>query len=128
MRPSAAWLPQDLEICLGDRVWVERAVRTIRRIEAPRAAYPTVDDKMRDVNALRAEFAGRALGEAAQRELAHRKCRRVAVTLDAGAGAGQQDRALAAGDHAAGRLLDDEKPAERRDLDGHANGLRIKLG
>ena len=49
-------------------------------------------------------------------------------TLDAGAGAGQQDRAIAAGDHAAGRLLDDEKPAERRDLDGHANSLRIKLG
>src|SRR3954451_20611608 len=114
MRPSAAWLPQDLEICLGDRVRVERAVRTIRRIDGSRAAYATVDDEMRDVNALRAEFAGRALGEAAQRELAHRKCRRVAVTLDAGAGSGQQDRALTPRDHAAGRLLDHEKPAECR--------------
>src|SRR5215210_5560150 len=45
--PGAARLAQDLDVALGDRVGVERAVRPVRRIGAPGAAHPAFKTKMR---------------------------------------------------------------------------------
>ena len=65
---------------------------------------------------------------ARKRKLAHRENRRVRKAFNAGAGAGQQDRAAAARDHAAGRLLDDEKTAVRGYFEGLARGFRVDFG
>jgi len=83
---------------------------------------------MGDVYALRSQLARRALRQAAQSKLAHRERRRVRIPLDAGAGAGQQDRAAAMGNHAPGSLLDSEKAAKCRDPDRFAHSFRVELG
>ena len=77
-----------------------------------------VDDDMRHVDALRLQLARHALREPAQRELAHRERRRLRIALDAGGGAGEQDRAVLAGQHACGRLLRHQKAAKGRNRDG----------
>src|SRR5215469_2979412 len=58
-RPGAARLPQHLDISLRDRVGIERAVRTVRRIRPPRAAYAAIDDEMGDVDAFWSQLARR---------------------------------------------------------------------
>ena len=86
-------MAQHLEICLGISVWIEGAVRPIRRIGPPRPAHPAVNYEMGDVDAFWPEFARRALSQTTQGKFAHRKSCREPVPLDDGAGAGQQDRA-----------------------------------
>src|SRR5712692_6997839 len=92
-RPGAARLAQHLEIGLGDPVGIERAVRAVRRIRAPRTAHPAVDYEMGNVNAFWSELARCALRQTTQGKFAHRKSRRERVPLHTGAGASQQDRA-----------------------------------
>src|SRR5262249_56077425 len=98
--PGAAWLAQDLDIGLGDRVGIERAVRAVRRIGMSRTAHAAVDDEMGDMDTFRSQFARGALRQAAQRELAHRKPAELRMSLDAGTGARQYDRAAAMRSHA----------------------------
>src|SRR5207302_11099350 len=103
------------------------AVRPVVRIGPPRAAYPAVDHEMGDMDAFGAELPRGALRQTAQGKLAHREGGGERVALDAGARPGQEDRAVAVRDHAARRLLDDEEPAEGRDLDRLAHGFRVEL-
>ena len=72
-----------------------------------------VDDEVGDVDALRRQLARHALRQPAQRELAHRERRRLRIALDARRGAGEQDRAVPARQHAPDRLLRDQEAAER---------------
>src|SRR3954452_3202272 len=60
-RPGAARLAQYFDISLGNRVGIERAVGPVGRVRAAGAAHAAVDHEMRDVDALRPEFARRAL-------------------------------------------------------------------
>ena len=63
------------------------------------------------------ELAGHALGEPAQRELAHGERRRLGIALHARRRAREQDGAAAARQHAARRLLRHQEAAERRHQD-----------
>src|SRR4051812_37352059 len=83
--PGAAFLADEVEIALGDRVRVQQA--GIAGLRPPRAADAAVDHHMRDVDALRVQLARRGLRQAAQRELAHRERRAFRVALNPGAGA-----------------------------------------
>ena len=92
-----------------------------------RIADRTVDHEVGDMDALRRQLARDALRQAAQGELAHRERRRELVALHAGRGAGEQDRALAAGQHAPGGLLRHEEAAERGDPQRIGHRRRIEL-
>src|SRR5271167_2285338 len=81
--PGRARLMEHAEIGRGDRVGVQHAVGLIRRLDPAGIADRAVDDEVGDMDALRRQLARHALGEAAQRELAHRERRRQRVTLDA---------------------------------------------
>src|SRR5262249_60564659 len=72
-RPSATRLAQHVPIVGGDRIRSEHGVWFVWRLGPPCAANAAVDHEMRDVDALRRQFAGHALCKTAQRELAHRK-------------------------------------------------------
>jgi len=74
---------------------------------------------MRDVDTFRRELAGHALRQPAQRELAHGERSRLRIALHARRGAGEQDRAVRARQHAPHRLLGDREAAER------GNGHRL---
>src|SRR2546425_6797214 len=89
-----------------------------------RLADPAVDDEMRDVDTFRRQLARHALREAAQREFAHREGRRVRVALHARRGAGEENRARAARQHAPCRRLADEKPRESADRQRALDFLR----
>src|SRR5215470_16327343 len=91
--PGAARLAQDLDVGLRDSVRIKGAVRAVRRIGTPCATHAAVDDEMRDMDAFRPQLARGALRQAAQRKLAHREGSGMWVSLDAGAGTRQQDRA-----------------------------------
>src|SRR5204862_6643066 len=82
---------------------------------------------MRHVNALRMKLACQALREAAQREFAHGEWCRLDVALDAGGCAREQDRTLAAWQHApCGLLRHLESPIDR-DRNGfcHLHGVQV---
>src|SRR5262249_8918525 len=108
-------------------VGVERARGRVGRVRPARAPDPAVDHDVSDVDALRRELARHALGEAAQRELAHGEGRRLGIALDPRGGAGEQDRAVLLRQHAPRRLLGDEEAA----IGGHRERLlhveRIEL-
>src|SRR5580704_19411644 len=126
--PGAARLAVQRQIGLGDRVGVEQPVGAALVGAGIRLfGDAAVDHDMADMDVLRLQFAGKALREAAQRELAHRKRRRARVTLDRGAGAGEEDRAVTLLGHALRRLLGDEKPAERGDLDRLLDRRRVQI-
>src|SRR5215813_5477980 len=72
-RPSATRLAQHVPIVGGDRIRSEHRVWFVCRLGPPCAANAAVDHEMRDVDALRRQFAGQALCKAAQCKLAHRK-------------------------------------------------------
>src|SRR4029078_7795437 len=82
--PGAARLLQHVPVARGNGVGVEHRVRPVGGFSARRTADAAVDDEMRDMNALRRQFARHALGQSTQRELAHRKRRRLGIALDAG--------------------------------------------
>ena len=122
-RPRAARLAQHFDIGLGDRVGIERAVRPIRRVRPPGAANAAIDDEMRDVDALGASSRAVLCARPRNANLPIAKIADWRVALDAGAGAGQQDRAIAVRDHAPCRLLHDQKRAKGRYLDRLAHGF-----
>jgi len=72
---------------------------------------------MRDVKALRRQFARHALGQPAQRELAHRERRRLRIALDAGGGAGETGWRRACWAACAGPPAAHQEAAERADRD-----------
>src|SRR4051812_28761041 len=117
--PGAARLLQHAPIAGGDGVGVEHRIRSVRRVLTGGAPDATIDHEMRDVNALRRQLARHALRKAAQRELAHRERRRLRVALDAGRGAGEQDRAMLVRQHALRRLLCHQEAPES----GHRHRL-----
>src|SRR5260221_10677555 len=92
--PGAARLLQHAPVTQGNGIGIEHRIRPVGWLSARGAANAAVDDEMRDVNALRRQFARHALGKAAQRELAHRERRRLRIALDARGSAGEQDRAV----------------------------------
>src|SRR6476620_823071 len=116
-RPRAARLLQYAPITQGNRIGIEHRVRPVGRLGANRTANAAVDDEMRDMNALRRQFARHALRQSAQREFAHRERRRLRIALDAGGCAGEQDRAMFVGQHPFCRLLRHQEAAEG--ADGH---------
>src|SRR5215468_4305643 len=65
--PGTAVLLHQMQVARCDGVGIEGHVGTIGGVGAAARTDPTVDDHMGDMNALRAEFAGHALGKAAQR-------------------------------------------------------------
>src|SRR6202011_5536255 len=71
--PGAARLSQDVQIGLRNGIGVEHRVGLVRSLGSARIADPAVDHEMRDVNALRREFARHALRQSTKRELAHRE-------------------------------------------------------
>ena len=86
-------------------------------IRPARAPDATVDHDVGDVNALRRKLARHALGQPAQRELAHRERRRLRITLHARRRAGEQDRAVLVRQHSPRRLLGDEERTEGGDVE-----------
>ena len=86
----------------------------VRPARAPDAA---VDHDMGDMDALRVKLARHALGEPAQRELAHRERRRLRIALHTGRRAGEHDRAVPVRQHAPRRLLGDQERAEGGDVE-----------
>src|SRR3546814_1327948 len=82
---------------------------------------------MCEVDPLGRQFARRALGETAQAELADREARGVGEALDAGGGAGEEDRALAQGKQPPGRLLDHQEAAIGGHLDRAAHLFGIEI-
>src|SRR5262249_21945186 len=103
--PGAARLLQHIPVAQGNSIGIEECIRPVGRIWPRGAADAAVDDEMRDVDALRRQFARYALRQPAQRELAHREWRGLWVALHAGGGAGEQDRAMLVRQHALHRLL-----------------------
>src|SRR5438445_11023370 len=81
--PSATRLPEDVQVGLSDRIRIEH--RIVRVDTTPRP-YRSIEHELRDVDTFRRELARHALGQAAQRELPHRKRRRLRIALDAGGG------------------------------------------
>src|SRR5262249_15621244 len=81
--PGAAVLSEQMHVARRDGVGVEQAVGPVRRYRPAFAADAAVDDHVADVNAGRRQLARDALREAAQRELAHRKRRRLSIALHA---------------------------------------------
>src|SRR5690348_5934603 len=84
--PGAARLRGEGPVGFGDGVGVEHRVGPVRRLGAARIADAAVDDEVADAHALRRELARQALGEAPERELAHREGRGARIALHAGAG------------------------------------------
>src|SRR5262249_6501953 len=125
--PGAAGLMDEVHVALGDGVGIERAVGSVGGVGAVRAPDAAVDHDVSHVDALRRKLARHALGEAAQRELAHGEGRRLGIALDPRGGAGEQDRAVLLRQHAPCRLLGDEEAA----IGGHRERLlhveRIEL-
>src|SRR3954464_7184638 len=103
--PGATRLMDDVQIAGGDGIGVEQARGLVAGFRSARPFDAAVDHHVRDVNALRRQFARHALREAAQRELAHREGRRLSKSLHTGGRAGEQDGAVAFWQHAANRLL-----------------------
>src|SRR5438128_1161620 len=60
-RPGAAGLMDEMHVAAGDRVGIERAVRTVARVRPVRAPDAAVDHDMRHMNALRRKLARHAL-------------------------------------------------------------------
>src|SRR5229473_3062959 len=82
--PSAAVLAVEVEILLGDGVGVEQAVRAAPAgTRIARLADTAVDDEMTDMDVLRRQFAGKALRQPAETELAHGEGDRARIALDA---------------------------------------------
>src|SRR5258708_15827363 len=126
--PGAARLAVQREIGLGDRVRVEEPVRAA--FVGARVAFlgdAAIDNDVAYMDILRLQFASEALREAAQGKFAHRERRRIWIALDRGAGPGEEDRAVALLRHAPRRLLGDEKPTERGDLDRLLDRRRIEV-
>src|SRR2546430_17509876 len=69
-RPGAARLMDEVHVRVGDRIGIERAVRTLGRIRPARASDTTVDHDVRDMDPLWRKLARHALGKSAARELA----------------------------------------------------------
>src|SRR6476619_7269774 len=69
--PGTARLLQHVPVAQRNGIGIEHRIRSVGGLGARGAANAAVDDEMRDVIALRRQFARHALGEAAQRELAH---------------------------------------------------------
>src|SRR5204863_4621433 len=128
--PRAAVLAVHVKVVPGDLVGQQHAVLAplIRARIFRRLADPAVDDEMRDVDALRRQLARHALREAAQREFAHREGRRIRVALHARRGAGEENRARAAPQHAPCRRLADEKSSEGADRQRALDFLRLDPG
>ena len=95
---------------------------------APGGRIPAIDDKMGDMDVLGRQFARHALGQPAQAELAHREGRRVGITLDAGRGAGEQDRAASSFQHGPRCRLPDQEAAETGDPERPLDIGRRQLG
>src|SRR5207253_5339928 len=112
--PGAAVLAIEMEIAVGDRLGIEHRIGpALGEPGIAGAADPAVDHDVADMDVLRLQLPRQALREAAQGELAHREGGRAGIALDAGAGAGEQDRAAALLYHALRRRPRDEKPADR---------------
>src|SRR6188472_1738254 len=92
--PCAARLLQHVPVAQGNGIGIQHRVRPIGGLAARGAANAAVDDEMRDMNALRRQFARHALRQPAQRELAHREGIGLRIALDAGGRPGEQDRAM----------------------------------
>jgi hypothetical protein len=107
-------LLQEVEVACRDGVGVEQGIGAVGGLRASRAADAAIDHHMGDMDALGAEFAGHALRQPAQGELAHGERRRLGIALDACRRAREQDGAAAARQHAARRFLRYQEAAERR--------------
>src|SRR5439155_9237784 len=59
--PGTARLLQNVPIALRDRIGIEHRIRLVRGLGTRRAADAAVDDEMRDMDAVRREFACHAL-------------------------------------------------------------------
>src|SRR5262249_18336530 len=126
-RPGAAGLMDEVHVAAGDGVGIEQAVWIVRGLGAARALDAAVDHDVSDVDALRRELARHALGETAQRELAHGEGCRLGIALDPRGGAGEQDCAVLLRQHAPRRLLGDEEAAIGGDGERFLNVERIEL-
>ena len=58
---SAAVLPENVEVCTGDRIGIEYRVGAVARFGSVRASEAAVDHEMRDVDPLRLQLARHAL-------------------------------------------------------------------
>src|SRR6266704_973007 len=123
--PGAAVLAVDVEVGLGDRIGLQQAVSAaLTRAWIALLLDAAVYYEMRDVNVLGLQLTRHALSETAQAEFPHGERCRLGVALDAGGGAREQDRPVAALQHLPRRGLAHQKAAVARhherllDLDG----------
>src|SRR3954447_11695143 len=116
--PGAARLLQHVPVALRDGIGIEHRIRLLRRFRARYAPDAAIDHEMRDMDALRRQFARHALRQPAQCEFAHRERCGLRIALDAGRSAGEQDRAVLVRQHAPGRLLPHQEAAIGTDRNG----------
>src|SRR3954454_3225601 len=79
--PGALRLPDHAEVRRSDGVGVKEARGLARRVSPALAPDAAVDDDMGHMDALGMQLPRHALGEPAQRELAHRERRRLGIAL-----------------------------------------------
>src|SRR5689334_5532342 len=130
VRPRRPRLPMDLPIRLRDRVDAEQAVlaafgQQLRpAAQQPLAKDAAVDDDVGDMQALRAELAGHALGDHPEAGLGRGEVREARLAAQAARGAGEDHRAAALRRQPPRRLAADQEaaiaadPPERLELGG----------
>lgn len=119
--PSTARLAKHVPIVCGNRIGIKHRVWSICWLNPPCAANAPVDHKMRDVDALRRQFASQTLCEAAQCKLAHRERYRQRIGFNTRRCAGEKNCAMPVREHAARCLLGNQKTPKRADGDSLRN-------
>ena len=120
-------LAVDRQVSAGDGVGVELGVGLLAGPGRTGAADAAVDHEVRHMDVLGRQLARHALSQAPEGELAHGEGRRAGVALDAGRGAGEENRSGASLQHRLGGCLADQKTAVAGDPQGLGHPLRIEL-
>src|ERR1700722_1807752 len=108
-------LAQYVDIGPSNRIRIERAVGLVCRVRPSGSTHASIDDEVDDVNTLRPQLPGCALGEPAQRKLSHGEGRGEWEAFDARARPGEEDRSSSMGRHALRRLLSHVEATQRAD-------------
>ncbi len=141
MRPGVARLHVELPVHLGDMVGVQNPVLLLQsvalgeRVANEGGVDRAVDDRMRDMDALRPELPRHALRQRPEREFRARKGAEARAPAKACRRAGKDDRALASRHHHARRLASGEEARIGRHLPdlaidalGHLDNGEIHIG
>src|SRR5690606_21205766 len=120
MGPAVPWLAMQLPVLFGDVLRVENAALVFQRVALGEVVADkggvdgSVDDRVSDMNTLRAEFARHALGQGAQGELGAGEGTETIAAPQRGGGTGENDGSASAGQHRLGCFAAGEEARQRR--------------